>query len=389
MKNFFERFYFFLKAIKDHLEGWIALLSLKQKMALTAFAITLVSLYVSSHWIRGIEKKEPAVYVEVATPRLLEMKAVVSASGTVKAKQETTLSSKIAGRANKIITSEGNTVAQDEPLIELDATELEIQKDIAESAQRRAASSVDEGNYKRHKILYEEGVISKAEFDKIELEYKGSKAEKERLENTVKLQDEHVQSSRIQAPFHAIVAKIFIHEGEVVAPGQPLVQLVNMDEVLIEIPIIAKHIPKILPGLETQVSVEGLPQTFQGSVFRVSPVADPMSRTFETQIMVQNQTHILKPGMFAKVEVITDRKPQALTLPKAALVKQEERAGQFIYIIENQTAHLKEIQTGLESDHHIEILTPLAPNTQVVTAGQSQLHDTAHVSIVASPHEVH
>ena len=137
--------------------------------------------------------------------------------------------------------------------------------------------------------------------------------------------------------------------------------------------------------MEAHLTVDSSSNTFKGMVDTLSPVADPLSRTFDAKIKIHNENHILKPGMFAKVSVITDRKPQAITLPKTALVKKEGLAGKWIYTVENNKAHLREIKIGLESAQDIEVISPLDTQSIVVTAGQSELFDNATVSVVTPP----
>ncbi len=357
-------------------------------IALLCFCGVLILAWIAYQAQENIKSK-PVIYVEVTSPTQKEMMEIISATGTIMAEKQTTLASKIPGKIKSILIQEGQEVAADQKLIQLESKELELQTEIAESAHRSAASAIDEENYKRHKALYEEGVITKSEFDKIESEYKAAKADKERLEKTVKLQEEQKTSSEITAPFPALTAQILVHEGEVIAAGQPLAMLVSMDTVNVEVPIASQNIEKIQKGLQAHVTVDSSSEPFQGTLENISPVADPVSRTFNTKIKIENKNRILKPGMFAKVSIIIQRRPQAITLPKTVLVKKEDLPGKWIYTLKNKKAHLQQIQTGLESKDDIEVTSSLDPLEMVVTAGQSELYEGAPVSIVTPSHVIH
>ena len=375
--NFFNELYQFLT---QH----------KKETALTLSGlVVLLALAIVAHRIQKDIKSRPVIYVEVTQPLQKEMVESISATGTIAAEKKTTLASKIPGKIKSILIQEGQEVEMDQKLIQLESKELELQTEIAESAHRSAASAIDEENYKRHKTLYEEGVITKSEFDKIESEYKAAKADKERLEKTVQLQEEQKSSSELTAPFPALAAQILVHEGEVIAAGQPLAMLVNMDTVNVEVPIASQNIGKIQKGMESHVTVDSSSETFHGTLETISPVADPMSRTFESKIKIDNKNRALKPGMFAKVSIIAQRRPQAVTLPKTVLVKKEDLSGKWIYIIQNNKAHLIQIQTGLESKEDIEVTSPMDLTSTVVTAGQSELYEGANVTIVSPPHVTH
>ncbi|MBI3018173.1 MAG: efflux RND transporter periplasmic adaptor subunit [Deltaproteobacteria bacterium] len=375
--NFFNELYQFL--IQHKKETAIGLSCL----------VALLGLAILAHIIQKNIKNKPMIYVEVTQPIQKEMVEAISATGTIAAEKETTLASKIPGKIKSILIQEGQEVESDQKLIQLESKELELQTEIAQSAHRSAASAIDEENYKRHKALYEEGVITKSEFDKIEAEYKAAKADKERLGKTVELQEEQKASSEITAPFSALAAQILVHEGEVIAAGQPLAELVSMDIVNVEVPIASQNIGKIQKGMEAHVTVDSSSQNFKGTLETISPVADPMSRTFESKIKIDNKNRILKPGMFAKVSIIAQRHPQAITLPKTALVKKEDLPGKWIYTIQNKKALLLQIQTGLENKDDIEVTSPLDLTSMVVTAGQSELYEGAPVSIVSPSHVTH
>lgn len=356
------------------------------KRYLWVFAVILfIGLVV--HRARQTEIKKNLVYVEVTRPLYKEMIDVISTTGSLIAEKQIMLSSKIPGKIQSVSVEQGDTLQKGQTLIQLEATELELQKSIAESAQRSAASVVDEENYKRHKILYEEGVITKAEFDKIESEYKAATAEKERLEKTVELQSEQASSSIISAPFNSIAAKVLATEGEVIQAGQPLAMLVDIDFVYVEVPISSIHIQKIQKGMPAEITADISSEKFHGIIDKIDPVADPVSRTFNLKVKIENRNHSLKPGIFSKVKIIVDKHPKALTIPKNALTKKESAPSKlkskWIYTIQKKRAVLKEIQTGFESADEIEVVSPLDPQTLVVTAGQHKLYEGAPVAIVS------
>lgn len=352
----------------------------KNRVLFAMIALLLIGLAI--HRTRQEAVRKNLVYVEVARPVQKEMIDLVSTTGTLIAEKQMTLSSKIPGRIQSISIQEGNAVQKGEILVQLEATELELQRSIAESAHRRSASIIDEENYKRHKVLYEEGVITKAEFDKIEAEYKAATAEKERLEKTVELQEEQASSSALAAPFGAIVAKVLATEGEVIQAGQPLAQLVNIDSVFAEVSISSVHIQKIQKGMPAEMTTDASVEKFPGVVDKIDPIADPVSRTFNAKIKIENRNHLLKPGIFTKVQIITDRHPRALTIPKTALVKKETLEGKWIYTLKKNRAHLQQIKTGFESAEDIEVVSALDPRTEIVTAGHHKLYEGAPVSIV-------
>ena len=147
--------------------------------------------------------------------------------------------------------------------------------------------------------------------------------------------------------------------------------------------LVEKGFKRIVPGVVAEVSVDAFQgEQFQGVVSRVAPVFDPATRTASMEIEVPNPGFRLKPGMYARVRLTVERRPNALTVPRGAVVDTEGKRG--VFMIDNaQTARFREVQTGLQDNDRIEILDGLSDGERVVTAGSLALRDGDRVQLTA------
>jgi membrane fusion protein (multidrug efflux system) len=137
-------------------------------------------------------------------------------------------------------------------------------------------------------------------------------------------------------------------------------------------------------GQSLQVQLDALPgKTFEGKVFAVNPLVDAAGRAVVIRAMVRNPDTSLRPGMFARVRLITRDAQDALVLPEQALVPQGDQ--QFVFRIQDGKAVRTKVEVGQRRDAKVEILTGLAKDDLVVTAGQLKLRDGAPVNVAATP----
>jgi membrane fusion protein (multidrug efflux system) len=113
---------------------------------------------------------------------------------------------------------------------------------------------------------------------------------------------------------------------------------------------------------------------------RISPTVDPESRTADVEIQVENKAHRLKPGMFARVNLIVQKRDGVLLLSKDSLL--EKNGPPKVFVHDNGKASIREVALGLEGDLYVEILKGLQEDEEVIAAGQYDLKDGMPVKVV-------
>jgi len=128
----------------------------------------------------------------------------------------------------------------------------------------------------------------------------------------------------VETTIDGIVKKIMIEYGDYITPQLMLFQIIDISAVEVVVNIPEKDISKIKPGIRSVISVVAYPERdFYGRVSKVSPVLDPLSRTLEACILINNKNRILKPGMFGEVKIVLRNEPDALIIPLAAVLERD------------------------------------------------------------------
>jgi multidrug efflux pump subunit AcrA (membrane-fusion protein) len=144
--------------------------------------------------------------------------------------------------------------------------------------------------------------------------------------------------------------------------------------------LVEKDFKRVVPGASAEVEVDAFPgEKFSGAVSRVAPAFDPATRTAPMEIEVPNPGFRLKPGMYARVRLVTGRNANALTVPRAAIVDIEGKRG--VYVLEQDVAKFRSVETGIVDTERVEVLNGLTEGTRVVTTGAVALRDGDRVAV--------
>jgi HlyD family secretion protein len=297
--------------------------------------------------------------------------------------------------------------------------ELAQAEDLVEKA--RATLKDTENNYQRMKVLYQQGSIAKRQFETAELSYTVAKTElnsaMERLEmlregatteerqalwaqvNQAKAALElariRLSYARITAPIDGTVSERFLDPGNLAVPSKPLVRIVQMDTVKVIVHFPEDQIQYMAPGIGAQLTVAAYPdKLFQGKIAKLSPTLDPETRMFSAEIKVLNKGGLLRPGMFTRVSLSVDPHPDALLVPKEAVLYREEylgnagsskgevRRSHYIFVADQGRARMRIVVLGHESGTSVEVSQGLQGGEQIVIRGMHQLNDGSKIKVM-------
>ena len=154
-----------------------------------------------------------------------------------------------------------------------------------------------------------------------------------------------------------------------------------MDRVKALVQVVESDLAQLRVGAKADIYVDAYrEQVFRGEVSRISPTVDPESRMADVEIEVVNRDHRLKPGMFARVNLVVQRRDGVLLLLKDSLIR--ERGHTRVFVHENGRASLREISLGLEGEEYVEVLRGLREGEEVIVAGQYELKDMMPVRVI-------
>ena len=181
-------------------------------------------------------------------------------------------------------------------------------------------------------------------------------------------------------PLTYAVTKRLVHEGQMVKEGEALFEMVVERPLRLWASVPERYADEVQLGQEVKMAVASRPgESFLGTVARINPQVDSMSRTFQVEALVPNARGLLRPGGFAKAAIITKTDAQAVVVPIESVVK---FAGVTkIFVIEAGKARAIAVETGLEGKDWVEVSGDLPAKGRVVTSGQTMLADGTPVDV--------
>jgi membrane fusion protein (multidrug efflux system) len=317
----------------------------------------------------GDEEKVSAVPVEIQPLKRAEMVAVYSGTAPIEAHEEAVVVAKVGGEVRQIYVEEGDTVKAGQMLARLDGDRLRL-----ELAQTDANLRKLERDYKRTLDLSERGLVSKSTAENLRYDLDALRASYDKAKLELSYTD-------IRAPISGVVSARNIKVGNTIRPNDPTFTVTDLDPLLAYVHVPEKEFRKIAPGQAAEVIVDALGgERFIGNIERISPTVDPQTGTFRARVEVADQSRRLKPGMFARVNIVYERRQAALQLPRAAILDADGQ--QSVYVVSDGKAQQRVIRTGLTSAGWIEVLDGLQGDERVVTVGQAGLKSGTPVKIV-------
>ncbi len=217
----------------------------------------------------------------------------------------------------------------------------------------------------------------------------GSRVEREEIIGTVdqSLPGRPYLPTPIRVSMSGTVVSNVPQPGTKVSVHEPVLRIATTDRLEIVTHIPERYIDKVARGTRAMVRVEAYPDSApSGAVVReLSPTVDPRSRTLEALLEFERPELLpvgVRPGMFARLHLLTGDSPQALVVPQSAVLRRSGKP--FVYVLNRLTgvAELREVSLGIESNGQAELVNGVMAGEEVVVRGQHMLPDTAAVRVV-------
>jgi RND family efflux transporter MFP subunit len=190
-----------------------------------------------------------------------------------------------------------------------------------------------------------------------------------------------LQNAMIIAPFSGEIIRRYVDAGALVSSSTPLVTLVHTETLKVVANVLEKDISLIRPGMKAKIQTEAYPErVFEGKVVRINSALELATRTLQAEIHVPNPSHLLKPGMFSRIEMALSEKPGTLTVLREALI--EEGGKRSVFVVEGNQALQRPIVTGIEQDQWVEVLEGLREGDRVIIKGQGSIKDRSTVRVI-------
>jgi len=328
--------------------------------------------------------------VELAPAVRAEVDRELAVVGNLVGDQTVSVVPKTAGRLQEISVKLGDRVNRGQRIAKIEDQEILEQVKQAEAAfevakatirQREADLDLAKTNVERSRSLFQRQLLPQQTLDDSEAKYQSAQASLDlaRAQNNqsqARLDELRInlQNTIITSPVNGFVARRTADPGAFVSANAPIVDVVDIVHVRLVANIVEKDLKQIGVGDSARVEVDAYPgESFMGRIARLSPVLDPATRTAPIEVEIPNDQYRLKPGMYARVGIITESHRDALVVPTNSLVDVGGTRG--VYLSVNNVAAFHPVKIGIEGNERTEILDGLADGDRVVTTGAAGLRN--------------
>jgi len=331
------------------------------------------------------------VAVEIDSVRFGPLKELRQLTGTVYPIYQYIVAPKISGRIVTIHKRIGDWVQAGEIIAQLDdaeyqqgVLEAEANLRIAEASLREAQIQLDQAGQEKERVesLQAKGIASPAELDAAVSNYSAQQSRQQLAQAQVQQRKASLKAANIRLGYTILTAdqagfigERFVDEGTLLAPNAPVVSVIGINTVVIRTTIIERDYGHIQIGMPAVVRVDAFPNlTFSGKVSRIAPLLQEASRVAQAEVEVSNNPPRLKPGMFARVDVVTAERVNTQIVLSQAVVSRSGSSGIFIVDPDTAAARYIPVNLGIVTPQFTEILSPKIEG-MVITLGQHLLDD--------------
>ena len=348
----------------------------------------------------------PARQVRLVPAMETEAARVVSASGTLAADDQFILGTKVVGRLSEITVDLGSRVKKGQAIARIDQSDYRLRVEQADAALqqsrvrlglpasgnsdqlvveqtslvRQAAAVLKEARLSHDRMveLWERKLIARAELDTavsqltvaegryqdaIE-EVRNRQAVLVQRRSELEIARQLLGDTAIVSPIDGAVSERQAAVGQYLPAGAPVVTLVRTDPLRLRLAVPEREAGLVRAGQTVNLTVEGDPNKYQGRVARISPAIAESSRTLMIEAEVPNGQGALRPGSFAKAEIVIEAGQRVVTVPADAIVT---FAGiEKVLAVADNAAVEKRVRTGRRIDDRIEIVEGIAAGDEVV-----------------------
>jgi membrane fusion protein, multidrug efflux system len=322
---------------------------------------------------------ELAVPVSVTDIKPGSIEKIINTTGTLNATKTTVIKTEMTGKYKLLINPKtrrpfalGDVVENGQVIVELEDAEY-VNGIGLES--KRLNLEISEQNMKKQESLFAKGGVTQLDYRNSEVSYTNAKDAFERA-------NLQMAKIKVQAPFKGVITDLpAITNSTQVASGTAVASLMDYSIMTVDVNLPEKYITEVAIDQLVRIMNYTLPNdTLEGSVKELSPAISTETRTFKGVIQVVNPELKLRPGMFAKADIVLARRDSVIVIPKDVIISNQR--GKSVFIVDNGTAIEKRITIGFDNQTQAEVVNGLQANDRLVIKGFETLRNRSKVKIV-------
>jgi membrane fusion protein (multidrug efflux system) len=339
---------------------------MKSRVVLKKLAIMAVTLSMAS----GVMAQSKSI-TNVETLELASRQLTVHSSyvGHLQPLERVVIRAEAEGIIEKIHFDEGQPVKKGSTLVDISTERLALNVKLA-----KANYDLAESDYKTEKLLFDRNVATAANVD-------SRRTNRDVRKINLELAELDLEKSHVKASISGVVKTKHLDEGELANRGGNLFEIMDISKVLAAINIPEREIRFVSPQKDVKVRIDAIPGTvFNGTVHTLGLEADLQNRSFPAEILLDNPTRQLLPGMMARVEMVTMAEPSEIIIPSYAILERE--ANRIVFIEKNGMAIERPVILGTVVKDEVQVLSGLQSGDKLIVTGQHFLTNEERVTVL-------
>lgn len=317
---------------------------------------------------KGGPQKAPIAMVSAYIVKSEELETKLYASGSVKANEEVTLHPEMPGKLISLPFQEGSYVNKGTLLAKINDADLQAQLRKLEIQAKLAKEKVE-----RLKGLLDIKGVSQEDYDVAQNQWESLSADMDYTKA-------QIAKTEIRAPFNGKIGLRQVSEGSFVNSSTSIASIQQSEQLKIDFTLPEKYSNVLAVGDAVHFTVESSKESYQAKVYAIEPRIDEQTRNIQVRAIYNNSNNAVYPGSFARVELVANKKIQALLIPTEAVIP--ELKGKKVYLIKSGKAKPSKVETGTRNDSRIEITSGINEGDTLIVTGIMSLKPDMDVKVV-------
>ncbi len=348
---------------------------MKKKILIVVAVVVLFGMIIYANIAKN---KGASLKVEVKTVRKGDVKEVVRADGEIRALNQVEIGADVSGRIIKIPVKEGDWVKKGDTLCVIDQRLYltQVKQEKARLASDYARFLTARNQFERTKKLFEDSLVSKAEYEKAYSDYQAMLAQLKADSLSLAAARDKLDKTVITSPVSGQVLAVNKEVGEMAivgtinTPGSVIMVVADRSSMLVRAQVDETEIVKIKPGQVARIEVDAFPDTsFMGHVDRIAGAPQSTSQastqgvSYIVDIFFDNPPKNLLPGMSATCDITVASAHDVPIVPIQALGRRNGR--NILFVIKNGVAHQQEVKLGVMGERMVEVVSGVRPGEKI------------------------
>jgi membrane fusion protein (multidrug efflux system) len=313
--------------------------------------------------------QQPAVPVAVSAAATGSIASYYTATATLAADKEAQVLARVSGVVERLLCEEGDVVPEGAELLLIDNDEYAFRLQQAEADRKDLETRLE-----RMEKMREQDLVSAEEYETLVNDLSAAKA----AEGMARLT---LSYTRVRAPFAGRIVTRSVDPGQTVNVATELFVISDFRPLLARVHVPSKEFNKLKPDQPVDLVLESSGLKLRGRIRLVSPTIDPSSGTIKVTVEISDYPEGVRPGDFAQVSIVTERRYNSTLVPKVAVVN--DRGEQIVYVSQaDTTAERRVVELGFQDDQNAEILSGVTIGDRVVVKGQRSLKHGAAIKVL-------